>query len=594
MVVLGVILARAGSKGLPDKCVRALLGRPVIAYTFDHVLASRRLTAAVLTTDSQPAAALARAAGIEVIERPAELATDSATVDAAVRHAVDCWEHRHRASVDVVVILYGNVPLRAAGLIDRAVAQREQSGADSVRSVAPVTKQHPDWIHRLDGDRMFQFRTNSIYRRQDLEPLYYHDGAVIVVARTALLGALRTPDDHQAFLGTDRRALVQDAGACVDIDEMADLCLAEALLRSQAERAGDAPAPARAGGVMIGPNRVAPGARTLVVAEAGVNHDGSVERALALVDAAVQVGADAVKFQMFRADELVTPLAPAAAYQKDACGAVGQREMLAGLELSPADFHHIRRHCAKRGILFLATPFSPSDAARLAELGAAAIKLASTDLTNRPLQSAAAATGLPLIVSTGASTPPEQTAAVAYLRSLGAGDRLVLLHCVSAYPAPLDALNLRAIAVLTDRFGVPCGFSDHAESTGSGAWAVAAGACALEKHLTLDRTLPGPDHAMSLTPTEFAEYVSAVRHAEAALGTGIPGLHAAEAEVRRVARRSVAAAQRIPAGCVLAAEHLTLKRPGTGLPPEALEGLIGRRARREIPTDTLLTWDMVT
>lgn len=237
MTVLGIILARAGSKGLRDKCVRELLGRPVITYTFEHAARSRRLTDVVFSTDSEPAKALAREAGIEVIDRPADLAHDAATVDAAARHAVEAWEARHHARVDVVVLLYGNVPVRAEGLIDRAVEHLERSGADSVRSVAPVSKQHPDWVHRLDGDRMQQFRSNSIYRRQDLEPLYYHDGAVAVITRAAFFGALATPDDHQAFLGRDRRALVQQPEDAVDIDGPVDLHLAEAILRAQRDHA---------------------------------------------------------------------------------------------------------------------------------------------------------------------------------------------------------------------------------------------------------------------------------------------------------------------------------------------------------------------
>lgn len=233
MNVLGVILARAGSKGLPQKCMRPLLGQPVIAYTFDHAERSRSLTAIVLTTDSEPVKVLARERGIHVVDRPPELATDSATVDAAARHAVSVWEQKHNTTVDAVVLLYGNVPVRAAGLIDKAIEHLCHTKADSVRSVAPVTKQHPDWVHRLDDDRMTQFRPNSIYRRQDLEPLFYHDAAVAVVTRDALFAALESPDDHQAFLGADRRAIVQDPGDTVDIDDPIDLYLAEAILRAQ-------------------------------------------------------------------------------------------------------------------------------------------------------------------------------------------------------------------------------------------------------------------------------------------------------------------------------------------------------------------------
>ena len=235
MVALGIILARAGSQGLRDKCVRPLLGRPLIEYTFDHALASARLTAVVLTTDSRRAQELARHRGIEVIERPLELATDTATVDAAARHAVHTWESRHQKNVRTAVLLYANVPLRAEGVIDQALEHLERSGASSVRTVAPVGKHHPDWLHRLDGDRLIQFRPNSIHRRQELEPLYYHDGAVVAVTRQALFDALRTPDDHHAFFGPDRRAVVQRPEDTVDVDEEYDLYLAEALLRARAK-----------------------------------------------------------------------------------------------------------------------------------------------------------------------------------------------------------------------------------------------------------------------------------------------------------------------------------------------------------------------
>ena len=235
MISLAVILARAGSKGLRDKCMRPLLGRPLIDYTFEHALGSRRLTASVLTSDSIPAQQLARSRGIEVVERPPELATDLATVDSAARHAVETWERRHDRTVDAVVFLYGNIPVRALDAIDRALEHLESRGGSSVRTVAPVGKHHPDWLHRLEGDRLIQFRKNSIYRRQDLEPLFYHDGAVVAVTRKSLFDALQQPDDPHAFFGPDRRAITQRPEDAVDVDELADLYVAEAVLRARME-----------------------------------------------------------------------------------------------------------------------------------------------------------------------------------------------------------------------------------------------------------------------------------------------------------------------------------------------------------------------
>jgi N,N'-diacetyllegionaminate synthase len=642
MIVLGVILARAGSKGLPDKCVRDLLGRPVIAYTFDHALASRRLTAVVLSTDSVPAKMLARAAGIEVIDRPDELAVDTATVDAAARHAVEVWEARHGGGmspageqcntrgdeqggsllspggvslpspdadgshkvVDVVVLLYGNIPVRAEGLIDRAVEKLIETGADSVRSVAPVSKQHPDWIHRLDGDRMIQFRPNSIYRRQDLEPLYYHDGAVVVMTRKSLFNALKTPEDHQSFLGSDRRAIVQGCDEAVDIDEPADLVLAEAILRNQPVGKPQEPSAQQSGlrtrfanadspVVCIGDRAVGCGLPTFVIAEAGVNHNGDLETALRMVDVAALAGADAVKFQVFQADELVTGSAMTAAYQRVGGGTDRQQEMLRRLELPPEDFRRVKQRCEERGVHFLATPFGVSEVALVCALGVPAIKVASTDLTNVPLLEAVVQAELPIIMSTGAATVEEIDQAVKWMGNSGARHRLILLHCVSCYPTPDDAINLRAIREHISRFNLLTGLSDHTTSVRTGAWAVAAGACVLEKHFTLDPLQPGPDHAMSLNPRQLTEYISLVREAEAALGDGAIGLQAEEEDVRMVARRSVVAAVDVRAGTALTSEMLALKRPGTGLSPDELPWLVGRRVIVDIPRDAVISVDML-
>ena len=344
--------------------------------------------------------------------------------------------------------------------------------------------------------------------------------------------------------------------------------------------------------VRIGERLVGDQQPVLIIAEAGVNHDGSLEQALRLVDAAADAGADVVKFQVFRAAELVTAAAAAAAYQK-AAGACSQLEMLTKLELSDGEFARIRLHCRRRAIEFLATPFGPRDVDRLVGLDVQAIKIASTDLNNPPLLRRAAETGLPLLVSTGASTAEEIAASVARLREWGAVQRLILLHCVSGYPAPLEVANLRAIGALRRAHNVPCGFSDHTGSTQIAGWAVAAGACVLEKHFTLDRAAAGPDHDMSLDPVQLAEYVAAARRAEVALGSGEIGLTAVETDVRAVARKSVVAATRIPANTVLTPQLLTIKRPGGGIEPDQFDRVVGRRATADIAADTVLTWDLI-
>ncbi|UCG16513.1 MAG: acylneuraminate cytidylyltransferase family protein [Phycisphaerales bacterium] len=230
MFVLSVILARAGSRGLPNKCLRPLCGRVVVDYSFDHALESRRTSAVIFTTDCAEAAERAQNRGIDWVRRPPHLATDTATVDDAARHAVEEYERRHRVRVDIVVLLYGNVPIRRHGVIDHAIRHLIETEADSVRTVTPVGKHHPDWTYRIDGDRMSQYRPNSLHRRQDLEPLYVLDGALTVVTRDALFAAVDSPADRQAFLGSDRRAITVAPHDTVDIDEPLDLCLAEAIL----------------------------------------------------------------------------------------------------------------------------------------------------------------------------------------------------------------------------------------------------------------------------------------------------------------------------------------------------------------------------
>lgn len=605
MRTLGVILARAGSKGLPDKCVRPLLGRPMVAYTIDHARAARELCGCVLSTDSAAASEVARAAGVLVVARPAELASDTATVDAAARHAVEWWESQHAARVDAVVLLYANIPVRAEGAIDRAIGLLRRSGASSVRTVAPVGKHHPDWTFRLEGTRMVQYRANRHYRRQDLEPLYFHDGAVIVVTREALFAA--SPDDPQSFLGSDRLALVQSAEDAVDVDEPADLFAAEAALRSRNGPVCCASSPATHTGssatfppshlptfprLTLGDRAVGANAPLYVIAEAGVNHNGRVEDALRLVEAAAAAGADAVKFQVFSTDELATDATPTAAYQR-AQGECSQKTMLRGLELSTSAFERIRMHCESVGIAFLATPFSPRDLERLLVWRPPAIKIASTDLTNVPLVRAAVETGLPLIVSTGAATEQEISEAAARFAAWRARERVILMHCVSAYPTPLSSANLGAIAALRTAFGVPVGFSDHTDDVVTGALAAALGACALEKHLTLDRGQAGPDHAFSLTPERLAEYVALARQAQAARGAGRFGMSAIENEVRSVSRRSVVAAQDLRPGTVLTPELLAVKRPAGGIDPSKFDELLGRVLAVAVARDGLLRWDML-
>ena len=337
----------------------------------------------------------------------------------------------------------------------------------------------------------------------------------------------------------------------------------------------------------ISNRRVATDAPAFVVAEIGVNHDGSEATAMRLVEAAFLGGADAVKLQLFKAGRLMHPSAKLAAYQR-AAGATDPAEMLRAYELGDAAVTRIVTAVVAAGMVPLATPFSPEDMADLAAAGMGAVKLASPDLVNPLLIDAAVALGLPILLSTGAATLDEVDWAVMRLR-LASAD-FALLHCVSAYPTPTHAAQIGCVAALAARYGCVAGYSDHTQDLGGGAVAVTAGARVVEKHLTHDRNAVGPDHSASADPRQFREYVARIRAAELMLGDGRKRLQDVEQDVRRVSRQSLVLRRTLAAGETLRREDLTCQRPGTGIPARQIDDVIGRVARRGIPAGAMLDW----
>jgi N-acetylneuraminate synthase len=339
--------------------------------------------------------------------------------------------------------------------------------------------------------------------------------------------------------------------------------------------------PADVPGVAIGPSRVGPGAPCFVIAEAGSNHNGSLALAHALIDVAADAGADAVKFQLFRADRLYPRSAGTSDYlQVDR----PIYDLVAEMETPYEWLPEMADHAARRGLVFLASVFDEVSADRL-DAFVPAFKIASYEMTHLPLVQHVARKGKPVIISTGAATIAEVAETVAAVREVG-NPNLVLMQCTAAYPAPLDAVNLRAIAALRDAFGVPVGLSDHSrDPLVAPLAAVALGAAALEKHLTLSNRLPGPDHAFAVEPDEFRLMVEKVRAAERALGTGEKVVLPVESELRGFARRSIFALRDIGAGEVLTADNVGVLRAGRlggGLPPRELPNVLGRQAKRAI------------
>jgi len=314
----------------------------------------------------------------------------------------------------------------------------------------------------------------------------------------------------------------------------------------------------------------------VIIAEAGVNHNGSITMALSLIEKAKEAGADIIKFQAYDPGEMVVK-------------ANSQYQMLKELALGEKELFLLQEKCAEEEILFLASVFDEKSLALMEKINAPAIKIPSGEITNLPLVKRAAATGKPLIISTGMSTLGEVEAAVLAAEEAG-NNKIALLHCLSEYPAPLEKTNLRAIKTLRAAFKYPVGFSDHTEGYDAALLAVALGAGIIEKHFTLDKNLPGPDHRLSLTPGEFREFVLKIRSAEKALGNGRKTVTAGEKAVRAAAGKSLVARVDIKKGTVFSEEFLTLKRPGTGIPPQYLALVAKARAARFIPKDSLLQW----
>lgn len=344
--------------------------------------------------------------------------------------------------------------------------------------------------------------------------------------------------------------------------------------------------------IIIGNRKIGKEHPCFIIAEAGVNHNGDIKIAKRLIDVAVTAGADAVKFQTFRAEKVVTPDAPKAEYQIRTTGRrESQLEMLKKLELPLWAFQELQDYCRQKGILFMSTPFDEECADFLDEMGVPVFKIPSGELTNAFFIAHVARKQKPMIVSTGMATLDEVEGASRTILDTG-NAKLVLLHCVSNYPADPENANLRAMETMRKIFKVPVGFSDHTRGNEVALAAVALGACVIEKHFTLDRRMSGPDHQASLEPDELKKLVAGIRIIEKAFGNGLKQPCEAEADTAQIARRSLVANRHIAKGSRLALEWVSIKRPGTGLSPAILARLVGLQVKADISPGAFLTLEM--
>lgn len=330
--------------------------------------------------------------------------------------------------------------------------------------------------------------------------------------------------------------------------------------------------------------------KTLIIAEAGVNHNGDIELAKQLIAAAKAAGADIVKFQTFKTAKLVTKTAEKASYQKGATDAdESQYAMIRKLELSRADHEVLIEECHRQGIGFFSTAFDTDSFDMLVEMGLDQVKIPSGELTNLPLLRYMTRLGMPVMLSTGMATLGEIEAALSVIEQAGTQRHLItVLHCTTEYPAPMADVNLRAMLSMKAALGVEVGYSDHTKGIEIPVAAVALGACVIEKHFTLDRTMPGPDHQASLEPHELKAMVDAIRNVEVALGDGVKRPSASELKNKPIARKSLVATRAIRTGESFSADNVGTKRPGTGISPMRWDEVMGRVAPRDFSADELI------
>ncbi|MEZ4704592.1 MAG: N-acetylneuraminate synthase [Bdellovibrionota bacterium] len=329
--------------------------------------------------------------------------------------------------------------------------------------------------------------------------------------------------------------------------------------------------------------------KTLIIAEAGVNHCGDVGIAKKMISVAAQSGADFIKFQTFKADRLATKKSELAEYQKKASGEEASHyDMLKKLELSPVDFENLSQHCSSEGIGFMSTPFDIESLDFLCSIGMSHIKIASGEITNYPLLHEVSKKKKPVILSTGMATLEEIQEALNVLKSFDSSLHISVLHCNTEYPTPFEDINLKAMLFLKDQLKLPIGLSDHSSGILVPIIAVGLGATVIEKHFTLSCDLPGPDHLASLTPAQLREMVSAIRICEQALGQYDKQPTKSEMKNITVARKSIVANSNIAEGDLFSSSNLTVKRPGTGISPMKWPMLIGKKATKNYVKDDLI------
>lgn len=580
--IAGIIPARAGSKAVPKKNIRELAGKPLIAYTIEQALKSKKLSRVIVSTDSKEIAKIAKTYGAEVpFLRPSNLAKDTIPSRPVLEHAINYLEKKENYKVDIVVMLQPTSPLRKASDIDAGIQKLIKTRADSVTSICK-TEYPPYWVKTLRGDKLTPFvKSKKDYDqvvRQQLPKTYKLNGALYVTWRDVL-------SKQKKILGKDTRAILMDSIRSLDIDDELDFLVAEKAMEKIRRTRKN---------FKIKNKTVGDGQPCFIIAEAGVNHNGNMQTAKKLIDKAKQAGADAIKFQTYLTENLVSKSSPKAKYQvKRTSKKESQYKMLKELELNKKQTKELASYAKKKKIIFLSTPYDFESADLLSSLKVPAFKIASCDITNIPLLRHVAKKKKPIILSTGMSTMHEIIKAVNEIQKRG-NNKIALLQCTTDYPANPKEINLHAILTLQKNFALPIGYSDHTTGPTAALVAVSLGSTVIEKHFTLDRNMKGPDHFASSEPEELKLLVDEIRKIEKTFGTSTKKPTKSELVNLKNMRRSIYANKAIHKGTKISRDMLAIKRPAKGLSPVYFDTVVGSMAKVNIKRNQPITLNKIT
>jgi sialic acid synthase SpsE/CMP-N-acetylneuraminic acid synthetase len=552
------------------KNVIPLSGKPLIVHTIDAAKASKAIDRIIVSTEDPEIAEIAKKYGAAVpFLRPQELARDETPTLPVIQHALAYLKASEACEPEIVVLLQPTSPLRRPGDIDRAVGILEQTAADSVVSVC-ASEHHPAWMKRIESGRIVPFLENApeYLRRQNLPPVYRLNGAIYVTRYRILIEGNR-------ILGPDTRAYVMDAESSVDIDSMLDLRLASVIMQSRQENTPS---------LTINGRLIGPGHPPLVVAEIGINHEGDFSKAAKMIDDAAEAGCECVKLQCHVIEDEMIPNSVVPGNAKESIW-----DIMSRCALTETEELRLKEHAEAKGMIYLSTPFSRAAAIRLEKLGVPAYKIGSGECNNYPLIKHIASYRKPVILSTGMNDVSSVQPAVEILRESRVP--FALMHCTSMYPTPYEKVRLGALHDLAEAFpDAVLGLSDHSIGNYTCFAAVPLGAAILEKHFTSDRSWPGPDVPISITPPELAELVEGTKAIALALD-GHKTILSEEQPTIDFAYACVVSIRDIEGGESLDENNVWVKRPGTGeIKAVDYERVLGRKALRNIPRNAQIKW----